>query len=379
VLAGLAVAGRPLAEGPLATVTGLDVETVRRGLRELAAARLLAEDTPDDGHRPRHALLAEAVAGALLPGERAVLHERAARALAAAGDPALAAELAGHWQAARRPAEELTARVAAAEAAEQVFGYAEAAAHRQRAIELAQAQPDAAAAAGIDPPRLHVQAIDALFYSGDSVRAGILAEEAYRRFAGHPDPATAALVRFRAALYRALHGHDPGLPLMEEALRLFAQAPPSSDHADALFGYASIFLVNIQGRLHASVPVLNRALEIAETAGATVAIPRILSAIAFAAFARGQVEEGFATVERGRALARAARDEPGLGWLAINESNALLKLGQFRGAVEAASRGLEAARQASLMAWYGAAVLATVAAEAWLAGILAGTGDPRPD
>jgi len=54
------------------------------------------------------------VAAGLLPGERAVLHERAARALASAGDPALAAEVAGHWQAAGRPAEELPARVAAA-------------------------------------------------------------------------------------------------------------------------------------------------------------------------------------------------------------------------------------------------------------------------
>ena len=98
VLTGLAVAGRPLTEAQLGKVTELDAEAVRQGLRELAAARLLAEDTADGGHRPRHTLLAEAVANGLLPGERAALHERTARALAA--DPALAAEAAGHWQAA---------------------------------------------------------------------------------------------------------------------------------------------------------------------------------------------------------------------------------------------------------------------------------------
>src|ERR1700760_3048251 len=88
VLAGLAIAGRSLGEDLLAAVTGLRVETVRRGLRELAAARLLAEDTSDGGHRPRHALLGEAVAAGLLPGERAVLHERAAWARAGgAGGP----------------------------------------------------------------------------------------------------------------------------------------------------------------------------------------------------------------------------------------------------------------------------------------------------
>ena len=42
---------------------------------------------------------------------------------------------------------------------------------------------------------------------------------------------------------------------------------------------------------------------------------------------RGQVEEGFAALERGWALARAAQDGPALVRLAINESDALLKLG----------------------------------------------------
>src|SRR5215469_10567055 len=164
VLAGLAVAGRPLDEDQVGAVTGLAAGAVREGLRELAAARLLAEDAGDGGHRPRHALLAEAVADGLLPGERAALHERTARALAA--DPALAAEAAGHWQAAGKPAEELPARAAAAKAAERVFGCAEAASHRQRAIELCQAYPEVAAAAGIDMPRMYVRAIDALFNSG---------------------------------------------------------------------------------------------------------------------------------------------------------------------------------------------------------------------
>src|SRR5271166_4962528 len=240
LLAGRAVAGRSLGEDLLAAVTGLEAGTVRRGLRELAAARLLAEDAADGGHRPRHALLGEAVAAGLLPGERAVLHERAARALA--GDPALAAEVAGHWQAAGRPAEELPARVAAAEAAERVFGYAQAAVHLQRAIELGQAQPEAAAAAGIDVPRLSVRAIDAFYRAGDSARAALFAREAYRRFASHPDPATAAIVCHRAALFQDKGVAAAGLPVMEEALRLFEQAPPSFEHADALLVYANAFL-----------------------------------------------------------------------------------------------------------------------------------------
>jgi DNA-binding CsgD family transcriptional regulator len=364
VLAGLAVASRPLTEALLGEVTGLTAEPVRRGLRELVEARLLADDATGGGHRARHALLAEAVAGGLLPGERALLHERTALALA--GDPALAAEVAGHWQAAGRPAEELPARVAAAKTAARVFGYAEAAAHRQRAIELCHAHPDVAAVAGIDVPQLYARTIDALFLSGDTERAGSVAEEAYRRFAGHADPATAAIVRHCAAYFRT-DDMAAACLLMEEALRLFEQAPPSSDHADALLDYATIFLLYVKRRPQASLAALGRALEIAEAASATVMIPRILSVIAFCTFVHGQVEDGFATLERGWALARATQDGPALVWLAINESDAWLKLAQFSRAVEAASREFEAARRAGLENWDMATTLAANAAEALLA------------
>ena len=78
VLDALAVAGRPLGEDLLGEITGLKPEVIRRALRELAAARLLADDAPGGGYRPRSALLAEAVTSALLPGERVVLTERTA-------------------------------------------------------------------------------------------------------------------------------------------------------------------------------------------------------------------------------------------------------------------------------------------------------------
>ena len=367
VLAGLAVAGRPLAEDVVGAVTGLGAQAVRGGLRELAAARLLAEDTAGSVCRPQHALLAEAVAGRLLPGERAALHERTARALAAAGDPALAAEVAGHWQAAGNPAEELPARVAAAEAAERVFGYAEAAAHWQRAIELSQAHAGNSGAAGTGVPYMYVRAIDALWWSGAEGRAGGVAEEAYRLFAGNPDPAIGAVVRHRAAYYRAVDSPDTGLPLIEEALRLFGQAPPSADHAQAWLDYADTFARSAGGRLEGILPALNRALEIAEAAGATALIPRVLASLAIDAFLRGQVEEGFAFLERGWAIARAADDAVALVRLAVNESDALLKLARFQGAAEAALRGSGPARQAGLQASLPAIILAFNASEALLA------------
>jgi DNA-binding CsgD family transcriptional regulator/tetratricopeptide (TPR) repeat protein len=369
VLAGLAVAGRPLTEDLLSEVTGLGLEAVRTGLRELVA-RLLAASTSEGAHRPRHALLAEAMAAGLLPGERVVLHERTALALEAAGGEILAAEVAGHWAAAGRPAEELPARVAAAGAAERVFGYAEAAAHWLRVIELCQAAPaagEAARAAGIGVPRLYVQAIDALERSGDAVRAGAVAEEAYRRFADHPDPATAAVAHHRAAHFQSIEAPAAGLPLIEEALRLFGQAPPSADHVEAWLDYGQRFMVHAEGRLEAGRTALERAVEIAEAAGATALVARILPWLGFHAFFRGQVEEGFAILHRGRTLAETLGDGAALLYLDISESDALLKFGKFDDAAEVALRGLRAARQSGLQAWVRATVLATNASEALLA------------
>ena len=363
VLAALAVAGRPLPEDLLSDVSELDVEVVRRGLRELAAARLLAEDTSGGAHRPRHALLAEAVATALLPGERAALHERTARALQAAGDESLAAEAAGHWQAAGRAAEELPARVAAAEDAERVFGYVQAAVHWQRAIELVQSMPSAGHTTGVNLPSLYLRAISALQVSGDTQRAGLLAEDAYHRFAGHPDPATAAVIHHRAGYLRGIHTPDAGLPLMEESLRLFERAPPSAEHAEALLDYADVFLFFGYGRREDSRAELNRALEIAEAASATAVLPRLLALLALHAFLSGQVAEGFATLHRARAVAEAAGDSEALVWLAVHESDAQGQVGDFESGAQAALRGLGTAHQAGLDAWLPTMQLAALATE----------------
>src|SRR5262249_28581280 len=160
-----------------------------------------------------------------------------------------------------------------------------------------------------DLPRLYLRAIDALDVAGDGPRAGVVAEEAYRRFAGHPAPAIAAVVHLRAAYYRGLGAPDAGLPLIQEALRLFEQVPLSAEHARAWFDYGSIFLFHAEGRLEESRDALNRALEIAEAVGAVALMPRILAHLAVQACTHGQIGEAFAILDRGRAQAEAADGE----------------------------------------------------------------------
>jgi ATP/maltotriose-dependent transcriptional regulator MalT len=366
LLEALAVAGRPLTDDLLTAMTGLTDEAARAGLRELAAARLLAEGMPGGACRPRHALLAEAVAAGLLPGERARLHERAAEALAAAGDESLAAEVAGHWAAAGRGAEELPARVAAAEAAERVSGYADAASHWQRAIELSEALPGAAGQAGTDLPPMYVCAVDAFFAAGDSEHARQLAAQAHERFANHHDPATAAVICQRAALLRGLEDLAAGLPLIEQALRLFDQAPPSADQAEAWLTYGFEFLLTGQGQVKASVAAFSRAREIAQAAGATALLPRILPWLGNAVCCRGHVDEGLVLVRQGRALAEDSADGQALLWAVYCESEILHWLAKFDEAASIALSGLQAARQAGREASFEAAALVFYAASSVL-------------
>jgi DNA-binding CsgD family transcriptional regulator len=368
VLAALAAAGRPLTDGLLAEITCLDAGTVRGAVRELTEARLLAMSS-DGAHRPRHALLAEALAAELLPGERVSLHERVARALETTGGEALAAEAAGHWAAAGRPREELHARLIAARAAEQVVAYADAAAHWQRAIELCEAESDVTLGGGLDLPHLYMRAVDALEASGDSVRACAVAEQAYRRFADHPDPTTAAQVTFRAGYLRAIDSPAAGGPLMEAALRLFEAAGPSPEHARAWLRYALDFLNVVEDRSPAEIrTALESGLQAAEAAGAaaTVTAP-FLCMLADEAFPRGEVEHGFQLLARARGMLEGSQDAWAVLWPANLESDALLQVGRLEQAAQVGLRGFDDARSLGYESSSAALISVDNAVEALLA------------
>ena len=198
----LAVARRPMAENLVAQITGLAPRVVASAMRELAEARLLADgdERSDLGCRPRHALLAEAISADLLADERRHLHAGVAQALESLADPALSAEIAGHWAAAGRPHDELRALMVAAESSRRVYAYSEAADLWLRAIHRAEALPDAMDRLDVDPARLRLKAIDALRACGRDMDASALAEETYQAYAAHTDTEVAAMIRHRVAV-----------------------------------------------------------------------------------------------------------------------------------------------------------------------------------
>ena len=138
-----------------------------------------------------------------------------------------------------------------------------------------------------------MRAVDALSIAGDSERAGILAEEAYSRFAGHPDPGTAAAVLVCAADFRMRSRPEAALELLQEAIRLVSDGPPSAVQAEAWYRYGRVFLMTGVGNQEASRTAFERAAEIAAAAGAAAwLVPRSLGCLADHALIRGDASGG---------------------------------------------------------------------------------------
>ena len=284
-----------------------------------------------------------------------------------------------------------------------MFGYAEAAAQWQRAIELEDAAQRQRAIEPEDAAQRQ-RAIELQDMAADRRRAGGADQDsAYsltcpggtcgrstrgiwpgtwtapgcwprRPAAGSPRPRSGdrgGSPRARRAVPRHRRrvpgraGPARGIPLITEALGLFDQAPPSAEHAEALFYYGH-YLFTGEGRHEEGIRVIRRGLAIAEAAGATALIPRMQPLLAFDLFLAGQIDEGFAVLRRGRALAESAGDGEACVLIDVYESDALLKTARVTEAAEVALTGLASARQAGLEAFWTTAILAANGAEALL-------------
>jgi hypothetical protein len=141
----------------------------------------------------------------------------------------------------------------------------------------------------------------------------------------------------------------PGLPLMKEALRLFEGTPPSAEYAKACYLYPQYFLMHAEGTRPEEIFVaLNRALEVAEAAGATTLIPQILGGLADKSFHSGKVDDGFRLLARARSLPEASRDAWAVLTLAVVEAGALFCLGRLEEAIDVGLGCVEVVRQGGL-------------------------------
>jgi predicted ATPase len=114
----------PVEHALLARALPLAEPEVLEGVRAAVAHRFVTSG--GDGYRLRHRVVAEILEQEVLPAEHALRHRRWAEAIEATPGDDDHARLAHHWQRAGEPLRALPSVVAAARAAEELHGYAEA-------------------------------------------------------------------------------------------------------------------------------------------------------------------------------------------------------------------------------------------------------------
>jgi len=237
VLLHAAVIGQRFDFDLLLRVTGSDEAIVVSALRASIEAQLLVEIT--DGHGPehytfRHALTRESILLELLQPERRRMHATAGEAIESqAGKDAAthAEELAYHFDEARDEARAFRYHDLAAREAYRVYGFARAARHLERAVELASDDEPGLGA-------LQLRLADAAFLAAAPRRALRAAEEARRWFEKRGDVRAVGLALTSVASYLWFLGEPRAArQVADDAAR---RLEPLGKSEELAFAYAQI-------------------------------------------------------------------------------------------------------------------------------------------
>ena len=327
VLGAAAVAGGTVTARLLSAVT--EESDVDGAVGPALASQLLLPTA--DGYRFRHELIRSAVAGALLPGERARWHARYGAVLD--GDPGLGtpAERAMHWYAAGEDELAWQAAALAAEAAGAAYAYPEQLQLLQRMLEL---RPGDGA--------VLPAAVEAALRAGDTQAGLALAGQA---LAAVRDPDGRAGLLETRSLLRHAAGED-GLDDLTEAVRL------ASDRS--LRGRLTARLANrleVLSRDERAGPLAEEAIGLGDDAARALA----LVTLANRSGRRGDEDAALAMAAE---AARLAGDDD-TGFLAALTTAGLLEAnGKHAAAAVAARDGIDRAARLGLARTRGAALAA---------------------
>ena len=363
ILRRVAAAGRSVSGKRLADVTGMPEDRLRPALDEAIAQHVLVVQTGDqreDRYQFRHALVQEAVEQELLPSESKRLHEAFATSLtehpADPAGPGADAEVAYHWMAAGNLPRAFAASIAAAEAAERSFAFAEAQTHLERALDLWEHVSEKETA-GVDRIGLMeraaasaaaVQAFDA------AVRLIRSAIEASRE-----DAIRAGALHERLGRYSLLAADTPQAEAAyREAVRLVPPHPPTAERARVVAGLAQYLM---GARNEEAIALCGEAIQVAHTVGAVEIEANALVTRASCRVATGELDAALEDLTRGHELATRLT-----GSIEIPRSYKYLAevhgvAGRHEQAVEAAMRGFDEAERLGLARSEGIAVLCQLA------------------
>ncbi len=356
----------------VAASSSLDEDVLCDALRECVDHQALVAEC--DAYVFRHALLREVVYGELLPGERTRFHAAYGKAIAADGclsAGSVEGELAYHWYEAGQPERALPAAVAAAVAAERVYGFAEAQRHYERALELWDRAPDAAATTDVDRLGLYERAAEAANLAGDHARAIALARAAIDdaddagQDVGRPSEENADLRGLRHALLRERLGcylwaageSEAALAAYDEAARLVPHRQATAERARVVAAQAQALM--LAGRYRESRSRAEEALEVARRVGARAEEAHVLSTLGVDLAFLGHAAAGVSLLEDARAIAEEAGtpEDVARAWLNLAE---LLSgpLNRLQTAATVAEQGVSRVRRLGLERSYGVSLQA---------------------
>ncbi len=282
----------------------------------------------------RHALIGEAVADDLLPGERVRLHAALARILADRPDLAsptragAAAEVAHHLFEAHDLPAALAASAAAGDAAVAARAYPEARGLYERALDLLERSPDDGRRAAIDGINLLDAAAEASFHSGDAARAVALGRRAVAAAEGATDARRMAHLLGRLMQWSAGQARSRSSPPSVSAPSgSVPPEPPTVERAFALLSLAS-------ARMHAGRhrECLELARESARVAVACGAVGNEASAQALVAVCLtglGRDREAVEVADRAVLLADRSRGTAEVGLAHINQAAVYSHVGRY--------------------------------------------------
>ncbi len=252
----------------------------------------------------------------------------------------LAAGIAHHYTIAGDQPAAFTASLRAAEASERVHAYGETAALLERALDLWPRVRGARELAGTSRAELLLRAGQALTSDGEYPRAVAMLEEALAQVDRAAEPHLAANTLERLAKARwSLGDADAARRLATEALELLPADDESLERARLLAWEAKACM--LFGRYGEVIPAAAAAIEAADRVGATESRAEALNALGVALIARGEIEEGTASLEESIALATT----PWTGSSGyVNLADALNLAGHSERALEIALAGLGWAR-----------------------------------
>ncbi len=367
VLRLVAVGGDGVSDALLSAVAGVADGFLVDSLRECIDHHVLAVAPDGLTYRFRHSLLQEVIYGELLPGERTLFHAAYGRALSQQRnkrDSVAAAKLAYHWLAAGDLRRALIAALDAATAASEIYGFAEAQRHYERAIDLWDQVPDAGRLLGLDRVTLFERAAEVANLAGEHRRASTLIGEAVAELAtagpGEPPEQTIrhAVLRQRLGRYLWASGDSPGaVRAYREAVARIPAGLLSAERAMVEGAFAEVLMLT--GRYRRSKEQAEAALAVARSVGAELERAQILGTLGFDLAFLGDPSSGLAALEEARNIAERVGSPGDIGRAYLNLAELLSgPLNQLTEAAATAEEGIERVRQLGLKRSYGVALQA---------------------